>query len=94
MRTRNVQHGQAPAWEAEGATRTRDIAQRWPIVFPPFSKKKRTDRHVAVRALQHLVHALGPQRGAQDAGHGLAGLDVGLHRVQAGDAGLGVLLLL
>jgi len=68
------------------------LADRLPLSFF-FSPRKRTDGHVPVRALHHLVHALRAQRGTQDPGHGLAGLDVGLDRVQAGDTGLGVLLL-
>ena len=41
------------------------------------------DAHVAVGALQHLVHSLWPQRRAQDRRDRLRGKDVGLLRLQS-----------
>jgi hypothetical protein len=52
-----------------------------------------TDGDVAVWALQHLVHALGPQRGAQRARDSLGGQDVGLDGLDAAHARLAALLL-
>jgi hypothetical protein len=43
----------------------------------------RTDGDVAVGGLEHLVHALGSKRGAEDPRDGLAGGNVGLLRVEA-----------
>lgn len=51
-----------------------------------------TDGDVAVGGLEHLVHALGAERGAEDAGDGLAGGDVGLLGVEAAQPRLLLLL--
>ena len=51
------------------------------------------DGDVAIGRLEHLVHALGPQRGAEHARDGLGSADVGLDSVDAADAGLAVLFL-
>ncbi|GMN49085.1 hypothetical protein TIFTF001_018263 [Ficus carica] len=53
---------------------------------------KRTDGDVAVGALEHLVHALGAERGAEDASNGFAGGNVGLLSIEASQSGLLVLL--
>ena len=52
----------------------------------------RTYGDVAVGGLEHLVHALGSERGAEDPRDGLAGGDVGLLRVEAAQARLLLLL--
>jgi len=52
----------------------------------------RTYGDVAVGGLEHLVHALGPERGAEDPRDGLARGDVGLLRVEPAQARLLLLL--
>ena len=52
----------------------------------------RTYGDVAVGGLEHLVHALGSERGAEDPRDGLGSGDVGLLRVEAAQARLLLLL--
>lgn len=52
-----------------------------------------TDGDVPVGALKHLVHAFGAERGAEDAGDGLSGGDVGLLSIQTSQPSLLLLLL-
>ena len=56
-------------------------------------RERRTDGDVTVGALEHLVHALGAERGLEDASDGLGGGDVGLLSVEASEARLMFLLL-
>lgn len=51
-------------------------------------KEKRTDRDVAVGALEHLVHALGAERGPEDPSDGFPGGNVGLMSFEASQSGL------
>ena len=89
----------APSLAARGgrggsaSERRRAAAQVPAPARPPRPPRALTDHHVPVGPLQHLVHALGPQRGAQHARDRLGRLDVGLHRIDTLHPRLFLLLL-
>lgn len=70
-------------WQAKTSrSRTRLTGKTRPKTWRKREGAGITDGDVAVGGLEHLVHALGPEGGAEDARDGLAGGDVGLLRVE------------
>ena len=65
----------------------------WVAIMRRMQVAALTDGDIAVWTLQHLVHALGPEGGPQDAGNSLGSHDAGLDRVHTLHPGLLILLL-